>query len=80
MNAIVSWTMKQRKWSIMWWSIAIVSFILVNMVFYPSFKNQAAELEKSFENLPSTAVQFIGGSTDFFSPVGFLNSQIFFLI
>lgn len=47
------------------------------MIFYPSFKDQAAELQKSFENMPEAAVQLFGGSTDFFSPVGFLNSQIF---
>lgn len=50
------------------------------MLFYPSFKDQAAELEKSFADLPPAAVQLFGGSTDFFSPVGFLNSQIFFLM
>lgn len=50
------------------------------MIFYPSFKDQAAEFQKSFENIPDTAVQLFGGSTDFFSPVGFLNSQIFFIM
>ena len=34
----------------------------------------------SFENLPDAAIQLFGGSTDFFSPIGFLNSQIFFLM
>lgn len=50
------------------------------MIFYPSFKNDAAELQKSFENIPESTLQFIGGSADFFSPVGFLNSQIFFIM
>jgi ABC-2 type transport system permease protein len=56
------------------------AFIFINMIFYPSFKNDAEELQKSFENLPDAAVQLFGGSTDFFSPVGFMNSQIFFLM
>lgn len=50
------------------------------MLLYPSFKDQATELEKSFADLPPAAVQLFGGSTDFFSPVGFLNSQIFFIM
>ena len=50
------------------------------MIFYPTFKDQAAELQKSFESLPDTALQLFGGSADFFSPVGFLNSQIFFIM
>lgn len=54
--------------------------IFINMIFYPSFKDQADELQKSFESMSDSALQFIGGSADFFSPVGFLNSQIFFLM
>ncbi len=80
MNAIVKWTVKQRRPSTIWWSIGVVGFVFINMIFYPSFKDQAAELQKSFESLPDAAVQLFGGSTDFFSPVGFLNSQIFFLM
>lgn len=80
MIAIIRWTIWQRRWSTMWWSIGVVSFVLINMLLYPSFKDQAAELEKSFADLPPAAVQLFGGSTDFFSPVGFLNSQIFFIM
>lgn len=80
MNPITKWTLRQRRRSIVGWSVAAVGLIFINMVFYPSFKNQAAELQKSFESLPDAAVQLFGGSTDFFSPVGFLNSQIYFLM
>lgn len=80
MIPVIRWTIWQRRWSIMWWCIGVFFFIVINMVFYPSFKDQAAELQKSFENLSQSALQFIGGSSDFFSPVGFLNSQIYFLM
>jgi ABC-2 type transport system permease protein len=80
MKSVIKWTMRQRKTSTIWWSVAMAAFIFINMIFYPSFKNDAAELQKSFENLPDAAVQLFGGSTDFFSPVGFMNSQIFFLM
>ena len=80
MKPIIKWTLLQRRASTIWWSIGAFGLIFINMIFYPSFKDQAAELQKSFENLPDAAVQFIGGSTDFFSPVGFLNSQIYFLM
>lgn len=80
MNPIVKWTLWQRRWSIIWWSAGVSFFMLLNMVFYPTFKDQAAELQKGFESLPDTAVQLFGGSTDFFSPVGFLNSQIYFIM
>jgi ABC-2 type transport system permease protein len=80
MIPIFKWTLWQRRFGVLGWSIGIFAFIFINMIVYPSFKDQAAELEKSFESLPDAAVQLFGGSTDFFSPIGFLNSQIFFLM
>lgn len=80
MKAIIMWTLRQRRWSIFWWSIAAFGLIFINMIFYPSFKDQADQLTKSFENIPESTLQFIGGSADFFSPIGFLNSQIFFIM
>ncbi len=80
MLAVIKWTLWQRRWSTFWWILGIFGFIFLNIIFYPTFKDQAAELQKSFENLPDAALQLFGGSADFFSPVGFLNSQIFFLM
>lgn len=79
MIPIIKWALWQRRWSTLWWSIGMLFLIFLNMIFYPSFKDDAQQLQKSFENLPDAAVQLFGGSTDFFSPIGFLNSQIFFL-
>lgn len=80
MKAIIKWGLWQRRKGIVGWSVAVAAFIFINMIFYPTFKDQAAELQKSFESLPEAAVQLFGGSTDFFSPVGFMNSQIFFIM
>jgi len=80
MMPIVRWTLWQRRWSTIWWSVGLFSFIFINMVFYPTFKDSAAQLAKSFASLPKAALQLFGGSSDFFSPIGFLNSQIFFLM
>ncbi len=80
MKSVIKWTLRQRKTSTIWWSFAMAAFIFINMIFYPSFKNDAAELQESFESLPDAAVQLFGGSTDFFSPIGFMNSQIFFIM
>lgn len=80
MKSLIKWTLWQRRKSTIAWSVAVSAFIFINMIFYPTFKDQAAELQKSFESLPEAAVQLFGGSTDFFSPVGFMNSQIFFIM
>ena len=79
MWTIVRWTLWQRRWSLFWWSIGMVGFVVLTLIFYPSFKDQASELEKAFGNLPSGAMELFGG-TDLFSPVGYLNSQLIYLM
>ncbi|HEX5744112.1 MAG TPA: ABC transporter permease subunit [Candidatus Saccharimonadales bacterium] len=80
MRQIVRWTVWQRRWSTFWWSLAVFGFIWLTLAVYPSFKDAGSALEKSFQNLPDAALALFGGSADFFSPVGYLNSQIFFLL
>lgn len=80
MLSVLWWTIKMRKLSTIWWSVGIALFIFINLIFYPSFKDEADQLQQSFENIPDAALQLLGGSTDFFSPVGYVNSQVFFLM
>ncbi len=80
MRPVVKWTLWQRRWSTVWWSVGVASFIFITLVFYPSFKSAGDALEKSLASLPKAALGLFGGSADFFSPVGYLNSQIFFLL
>lgn len=79
MKSIIVWTLSQRKASTLWWIVGMVVFIFIGMIFYPSFKDSAPQFEQSFSELPDAAVELFGGSTDFFSPVGYANSQIYFI-
>lgn len=80
MKSIAKWTLWQRRWNTAWWALGIFVLLAFTLVFYPTFRDQAAELQKSFDSLPDAALQLFGGSADFFSPVGFLNSQIYFMV
>lgn len=80
MTAIILQTLVSRRWSVLWWSLAVFGVVFINLILYPSFKDQAAELQRGLANLPPAAVQLLGGSTDFLSPVGFLHSKIFFMV
>lgn len=79
MFSIFKWTIWQRRWSTVWWCVGIVVFIIVNLAFYPTIRDQAAELNKSFAGLSDSTLALFGG-TDFFSPVGYLNSQVIYLM
>jgi len=79
MFSVVKWTLWQRRWSMLWWSIGVAILVLVTLAFYPTIHNEAASLNKSFGGLNSNTLALFGG-TDFFSPVGYLNSQLIYLM
>lgn len=80
MFALIKWGLRQKRWFIMWWCIAIIAFIFLNLIFYPSFKDQAAQLEQSFSQIPDSARALFSDTGDFFSPTGYLSSQVFYLM
>ncbi len=80
MIAIIKWELWQRRWSLMWWTLGIAAFIALNLAFYPSFRDQAAELDKAFSQIPDSAMALLSDTGDFLSPVGYLSSQIFYLL
>lgn len=80
MKAVIRWTMYARRMSTLWWSIGITSLVVLTLALYPSFRDDSEELQQSFDGLSDTALQFLGGSSDFFSPIGFTNSQVYFIV
>jgi ABC-2 type transport system permease protein len=54
-----------------------VCLIVLTLGLYPTIQDQAAQLDKSFGGLSQSALSLFGG-TDFFSPVGYLNSQLIY--
>jgi hypothetical protein len=43
MMPIIKWTLWQRRWSAFWWSLGVSAFIFINMIFYTTLRDQAAE-------------------------------------
>lgn len=80
MKSLIKWTIWQRKVSAIWWMIGLGSFNFINLIFYPAFRDQSEELNKSLDQLPEAAKQLFAGSGDFVSPVGYLNAQIFYFL
>lgn len=80
MIAITKWTMKQRKWSIFWWAFGVSALIFITLIFYPTIRNQTSQLDQSFNQLPESARALFTDTQDLFSPVGYLSSQLFYLM
>ena len=80
MKPIIKWNFWQRRWSIFWWCVAIFVFIGLNLIFYPSIRDQAAQLNESLNQLPDAARSLFSDTADLLSPVGYLSSQVFYLM
>jgi len=81
MKDLIRWGLRQRKWYIFWWTFGIVAFIALELAFYPSFKDQAAQLDQTFKNMPDSVKALIGDvSGNYFSAQNYLNSRVFYLV
>lgn len=80
MSALIKWTLWQRRWAIFWWAVGVLIFIVLNLAFYPSVRDQTSQLNQSFNQVPESAKVFISDTGDFFSPQGYLSSQVFYLM
>jgi ABC-2 type transport system permease protein len=70
----------RRRW-LAGWSVGIAAFVAVNIVFWPSFRDQSDELNDMIERMPESirALFGMGEGVDPFSPVGYLSSQVYTL-
>jgi len=79
MIPIYLWELRRRKMFTVWWSIGISALIGMTVASFLAIKDQVDEFNKAFNGLSESAGSFFGGS-DFFSPIGYLSSQIYYII
>lgn len=79
MNAVIMWELKRRRWFVVWWTIGIASLIAITVLAYKAIGHDATQLNSTFDSISSSAGGFFGGS-DFFSPIGYLSSQIYYIL
>ncbi len=80
MKPIIRWSLWERRGGIVGWSAGISAYIAINVLVYSSISSQAKALNQALDNLPAGAKALFGGSGDFLSPVGYLNSKLYYLI
>ncbi len=80
MRPIIRWTIWQRRWSIFWWCIGLAAFVALELSVYPSIKSQAKQLNEALSHLSPAVKSLFGVSSDLFSPTGYLNSRLYYLL
>ncbi len=77
---LVAQTVRERRRSIVWWSLGLAALVALTVAFYPSVRDDAS-LNDYTKDLPESLRQlFVGGELDITSAAGYLNSQIFALV
>ncbi|HXV33630.1 MAG TPA: ABC transporter permease subunit, partial [Gaiellaceae bacterium] len=72
--------LRERRRSLVWWSLGVVALVALTVAFYPSIRDDPS-INAYVEDLPeSLRGLFAGGELDIASPAGYLNSQIFALM
>jgi ABC-2 type transport system permease protein len=79
MLSIIRWNLLERRWMAFFWALGINAYIALNILVYGSIREQSQALNKALDNLPAGAKALFGGG-DFLSPVGYLNSKLYYLM
>lgn len=60
------------------WVIGVAFYVALLMSVYPSVRDSAGQLQGYVDNLPEAfRTAFLGSGGDFFSPMGFVNTELF---
>lgn len=80
MIPIIKWTLRQRRWYIIGWTIGVAAFVALEIGFFPSFRSQSAQLNQTLTQLPPAVKSLIGDTGNYFSAENYLNSRVFYLV
>jgi ABC-2 type transport system permease protein len=78
MKPMINWEVRRRRMFIIGWTLGIVAMIALTVLSYGSVRDQADELNKAMGEFSSSIGSFVG-TTDMFSPIGYMNSQLYFI-
>jgi len=80
MWAIVRSELRQRRWSLVWWSLGIAVFVGLDVLLYITVKDDAAQLNQALSHLPVALRALFSDGADLLSPTGFLSARIYYLL
>ncbi len=79
MQTILGWELRRRIGFTLWWTLGITVLVAMTILSYLAIDDQTQQLTEAFGDNLDAAGAFFGG-TDFFSPVGYLSSQLYYIM
>lgn len=75
-GTVFSKTLRDQRKSLSWWTLGFVGTVLLYTAFWPSIRENGAQLTKYVENMPEFVRNMIGG-VDYATPEGYIQSEVF---
>ena len=74
--------LRDRVWSLLWWSVGMIGLVLLTTAFYPAVKKEGAALNELVQNLPDSvkALMAYDERIPLTSPAGYLNARLFAIL
>lgn len=78
---IIWQTLKEKKWSLLIYCLAVILFLWMYIALFPSFKDQMVNLEQYMKSFPESFMKAFGFEIQYFGTLeGYLASEQFSLI
>lgn len=77
MKTILTKTLYEKRWMILFWSIGVVLMALLMMTFYPTFKQ--GEFDQVLKSLPKSFQGLVGNADSYKTVPGYVAQQVFAL-
>ncbi len=78
LNSVLLKGLRDRRASLAWWAAGLMLFIAAQMAVYPSLRDNPGL--QSYADSSVELMTALTGSSDISSPVGYLNSQLYFMM
>ncbi|MFA5629124.1 MAG: ABC transporter permease subunit [Dehalococcoidales bacterium] len=81
MISLFAKTLRDHRNSLLFWALGLAAAAFLMATFYPTIAESASAINQYIEAIPPELLAlFAGGLSDFTSPAGFLNTELFFMI
>ena len=78
LSSIFAKGIRDQRRSLLAWVVGIAAYVALLCAVYPAVQKSAGSLNQYLQNLPSAFRNaFLGGSVDFSSPAGFIDTELF---
>jgi ABC-2 type transport system permease protein len=81
LNNVFMKTLRDWRRSLLFWGVGILAFMVMIVSFYPAIRNSQQIIQQYVNMLPKNLISaFAGDITDYGTPAGFLNTELFFFM